>query len=164
MLLKGLFWGSLGALAWTHVGYPAAAALAARVRPWPVSKGGLTPRVTVIVAAFDEESVIERRLENLLGLDYPPELVEIVVTSDASSDRTDELVEAVAARAPRVRLVRAPRGGKVAAQDLAVRETSGEIVAFSDANPTRAAPALPRLVRNSADPDVRYVARPPRLH
>jgi glycosyltransferase involved in cell wall biosynthesis len=163
MLLKGLFWGSLGALAWTHVGYPAAAALAARVRPRPVSKGGGTPRVTVVVAAHDEESVIERRLENLLGLDYPPELVEIVVASDASSDRTDELVSAVAAREPRVRLVRAPRGGKVAAQDLAVRETTGEIVAFSDANATWAAPALRKLVRNFADPDVAYVCGQLRL-
>src|SRR2546423_5406010 len=112
MLLKGLFWGSLGALAWTHVGYPAAAALAARVRRRPVSKGGLTPRVTVIVAAYDEERVIERRLENLLALDYPPELVEIVVASDASSDRTDELVEAIAAREPPVRPGRAPPGGE----------------------------------------------------
>src|SRR5205823_11476832 len=163
MLLKGLFWGSLGALAWTHVGYPAAAALAARVRPRPVSKGGGTPRVTVIVAADDEESVIERRLENLLGLDYPPELVEIVVTSDASSDGTDELVEAVASREPRVRLVRAPRGGKVAAQDLAVRETDGEVVAFSDANALWGAPALRKLVRNFADPEVAYVCGQLRL-
>src|SRR5438067_5390932 len=142
MLLKGLFWGSLGALAWTHVGYPSDLALAARVRPRPVSKGGVTPPVTVVVAAHDEEDVIERRLENLLGLDYPEELVEIVVASDASADRTDSLVEAVAAREPRVRLVRAPRGGKVAAQNLAVRETSGQIVALADADATWAAAAL----------------------
>ncbi|HEX6700356.1 MAG TPA: glycosyltransferase family 2 protein [Gaiellaceae bacterium] len=163
MLLRGLFWGSLGALAWTHVGYPAAAALVARVRPRPVRKGGSLPRVSVIVAAHDEEAVIEARLENLLGVDYPPELVEVVVASDASSDRTDELVEAVAAREPRVRLVRAPRGGKVAAQHLAVRETSGEVVAFSDANALWAAPALRRLVRNFADPEVAYVCGQLRL-
>jgi glycosyltransferase involved in cell wall biosynthesis len=163
MLLKGLFWGSLGALAWTHVGYPAAAALAARVRPRPVRKGGALPRVSVIVAAHDEETVIERRLENLLALDYPPELVEIVVASDASTDRTDGLVEAVAAREPRVRLVQAPRGGKVAAQDVAVRETGGEILAFSDANATWAAPALRKLVRNFGDPEVAYVCGQLRL-
>jgi glycosyltransferase involved in cell wall biosynthesis len=119
--------------------------------------------VSVIVAAHDEESVIERRLENLLGLDYPPELVEIVVASDASSDGTDALVEAVAEREPRVRLVRAPRGGKVAAQDLAVRETDGEVVAFSDANAVWAAPALQKLVRNFADPEVGYVCGQLRL-
>jgi glycosyltransferase involved in cell wall biosynthesis len=163
MLFRAVFWGSLGALAWAHLGYPAAAALAARVRPRPVRKGGPLPRVSVIVAAWDEEDVIERRLENLLGLDYPPELVEIVVASDASSDRTDELVEAFAARELRVRLVRAPRGGKVAAQDLAVRETDGDIVAFSDANSRWAAPALRKLVRNFADPEVAYVCGQLRL-
>jgi glycosyltransferase involved in cell wall biosynthesis len=163
MALKALFWGSLGALAWTHVGYPAAAALAARVRPRPVRKGGGLPSVSVIVAAHDEESVIERRLENLVGLDYPPELVDIVVSSDASTDGTDALVEAFSVREPRVRLVRAPRGGKVAAQDLAVRQASGEVVAFSDANAVWAAPALRRLVRNFADPEVAYVCGQLRL-
>src|SRR5919199_2956487 len=109
---EALFWGSLGALFWTHAGYPAAASLAARARARPVRKGGGTPRVSVIVAAHDEEDVIERRLENLLGLDYPEELVEVLVASDASTDRTDELVEAVAAREPRVRLGGGPRGGE----------------------------------------------------
>ena len=111
----------------------------------------------MIVAAQDEEAVIERRLENLLALDYPAEQLEIVVASDASGDRTDELVEAVAAREPRVRLLRCPRGGKVAAQDRAVRESAGEVVAFSDANAMWAPDALRRLVRSFADPDVAYV-------
>ena len=163
MFLRGLFWGSLGALAWTHVGYPAAAAVAARVRERPVRKGGAVPSVSVIVAAHDEEEVIERRLENLLELDYPADKLEIVVASDASTDGTDELVEGVAARDPRVRLIRAPRGGKVAAQNLAVRETAGEIVAFSDANALWATAALRRLVRNFADPDVAYVCGQLRL-
>src|SRR5206468_10837792 len=72
-------------------------------------------------------------------------------------DRTDALVEAAAAREPRVRLIRCPRGGKVAAQDRAVRETNGEIVVFSDANATWATDALAKLVRSFADPDVAYV-------
>jgi glycosyltransferase involved in cell wall biosynthesis len=163
VLLKGIFWGSLGALAWTHGGYPAAAALAARLGNRPVRKGSGLPKVSVIVAAHDEETVIERRLENLLGLDYPSDRLEVVVASDASTDRTDELVEAVAEREPRVRLVRAPRGGKVAAQNLAVRETDGELVAFSDANALWAAAALRRLVRNFSDPDVAYVCGQLRL-
>jgi cellulose synthase/poly-beta-1,6-N-acetylglucosamine synthase-like glycosyltransferase len=163
VIVKAVFWGSLGALAWTHAGYPAAAALAARLRARPVRKGGVLPSVSVVVAAHDEETVIERRLENLLGLDYPPDKLEIVVASDASTDRTDELVEAVAAREPRVRLLRAPRGGKVAAQNLAVQETTGELVAFSDANALWAAPALRRLVRNFADTEVAYVCGQLRL-
>jgi cellulose synthase/poly-beta-1,6-N-acetylglucosamine synthase-like glycosyltransferase len=163
VIAKALFWGSLGALAWTHLGYPAAAALAARMRPRPVRKGGDLPRVSIVVAAHDEEDVIERRLENLLALDYPPDRVEIVVASDASTDRTDELVEQFAAHEPRVRLLHCPRGGKVAAQNRAARETSGDILAFSDANALWAVPALRRLVRNFADPDVAYVCGQLRL-
>src|SRR4051794_7169987 len=153
---KALFWTSLGALAWTHAAYPLAAAAAARLRGRSVRiYDEHRPTVSVVVAAHDEESVIERRLDNLLALDYPPELLEFVVASDASTDRTDELVESYADRG--VRLVRCPRGGKVAAQNRAVPETSGEILAFSDANCTWAPDALRTLVRSFADPDVAYV-------
>ena len=155
---KTLFWASLGALAWTHVGYPVAAGALARVRERRVAKdASAEPTVAVIVAAFNEEAVIERRLENLLALDYPADRLEIVVASDASSDRTNELVEAVAAREPRVRLLDCLRGGKVAAQDRAVRETASDVVAFSDANATWSPDALRRLVANLADPEVAYV-------
>ena len=155
---KALFWGSLGALAWTHVGYPLAAGALARVRRRPVAADpSREPTVSVVVAAYNEEAVIERRLENLLALDYPADRLEIVVASDASSDRTNELVEAVAAREPRVRLLDCPRGGKVAAQDRAVRETAGDVVAFSDANATWAPDALRHLVADLADPEVAYV-------
>jgi cellulose synthase/poly-beta-1,6-N-acetylglucosamine synthase-like glycosyltransferase len=156
-VVEALFWASLGALVWTHVGYPLAAAAVARVRGRRVGREDVLPGVTVIVAAWNEEAVIERRLENLLALDYPADQVEIVVASDASIDRTDELVNDVAAREPRVRLLRCPRGGKVAAQDRAVRESQREVVAFSDANATWAPDALRRLVRSFADPGVGYV-------
>jgi glycosyltransferase involved in cell wall biosynthesis len=79
----------------------------------------------------------------------------VVLASDASSDRTDELVRGFGERG--VRLIACERGGKVAAQNRAVRETSGEVVAFSDANATWAPDALRRLVRNFADPSVAYV-------
>ena len=157
VVLVVLFWLSLGALVWTHVGYPLLAALVAGIRPRRVRKGELEPSVSFVVAAHDEEAVIERRLVNLLELDYPRDLLDIVVASDASSDRTDELVEAVAARDPRIRLLRCPRAGKVAAQNAAVRETRGEIVAFSDANGLWERDALRKLVRNFADPEVAYV-------
>jgi cellulose synthase/poly-beta-1,6-N-acetylglucosamine synthase-like glycosyltransferase len=117
--------------------------------------------VSVIVAAHDEESVIQRRLENLLALDYPRDRLELVVASDASSDRTDELVEQFADRG--VRLVRCRRGGKVAAQNHTVPTTGGEILAFSDANATWAPDALRQLVRNFADPQVAYVCGQLRL-
>ncbi|HEU5277789.1 MAG TPA: glycosyltransferase family 2 protein [Gaiellaceae bacterium] len=154
---KVLFWASLGALAWTQLGYPLFAAALARLRSRPVRKADSLPSVSVIVAAHNEEDVIERRLENLLALDYPAEKLELVVASDASDDRTDELVQGVAAREPRVRLLRCPREGKVAAQNRAVRETTGEILAFSDANAQWRPDALRKLVRNFADSEVAYV-------
>jgi cellulose synthase/poly-beta-1,6-N-acetylglucosamine synthase-like glycosyltransferase len=147
-----LFWLSLGLLVWTHVAYPPAAALLARIRTWPVRKGDALPAVTVIVAAHNEETVIERRIENLRALDYPADKLEIVVTSDASTDRTEELAEKAGAR-----VIRNPRGGKVAAQNRAVRETSSEVVAFTDANSTWSPASLRELVRVFADPDVAYV-------
>jgi cellulose synthase/poly-beta-1,6-N-acetylglucosamine synthase-like glycosyltransferase len=147
-----VFWLTLVLIAWTHVVYPLAAAAFARVREHPVRKGDALPTIAVIVAAHDEEEVIERRIANLRALDYPAGKLEIVVASDASSDRTDELAAAAGAR-----VVRNERGGKVAAQNRAVRETSSEIVAFSDANCTWAPDALRALVRSFADPEVAYV-------
>jgi cellulose synthase/poly-beta-1,6-N-acetylglucosamine synthase-like glycosyltransferase len=148
-----LFWGSLAALAWTHVLYPVTVALLARVRRRCVAVDfDYLPSVAVIVTAYNEEGSIERRLANLRELDYPPELLELVVTSDASTDRTEELAEAAGAR-----VIRNPRGGKVAAQDAAVRATESDVVAFTDANSTWDPQALRKLVRNLADPDVAYV-------
>src|SRR5881396_680712 len=96
LALKIVFWTSLGALVWTHVGYPVAAALAARVRRRGVDRSAIEPTVSVVVAAHDEEDVIERRVRNLLELDYPADRLEVLVASDASTDRTDEIVERLA--------------------------------------------------------------------
>jgi cellulose synthase/poly-beta-1,6-N-acetylglucosamine synthase-like glycosyltransferase len=157
VVAKILFWGSLAALLWTHAGYPLAAAALARLRRRPVRKADVTPSVTLIVAAHDEEAVIGRLLESILALDYPPDRLGVVVVSDGSTDRTGEIVEGFAAREPRVRLVARKRSGKSAAQDAAVAGVGTEIVAFSDANAVWAPDALRNLVRSFADPDVAYV-------
>src|SRR3954470_21018166 len=125
-------------------------ALLARLVPRAIRSAEIEPTVAIIVAAYNEETVIGRRIENLLALDYPRERLQIVVTSDASTDRTEE----IAAAYPGVKVIRNERGGKVAAQDRAVRETDSEIVAFSDANATWSEDALRKLVRGFADPDV----------
>jgi cellulose synthase/poly-beta-1,6-N-acetylglucosamine synthase-like glycosyltransferase len=156
-LLKTVFWASAGALAWTHVGYPLAAAAFARKKAKPVRHRDNLPGVTLIVAAHDEEAVIEERLRNLLELDYPPARLQIVVASDGSADGTDEIVERLAAAEPRITLLRCPRGGKVAAQNLAVAGSTAKIVAFSDANADWAQDALSKLVRNFGDSEVAYV-------
>ena len=152
VVLVAIFWVSLGALLWTHVAYPALVLALARLSRGSILTAEIEPTVTVIVAAYNEERVIARRLVNLLALDYPADKLRIVVTSDASTDRTDE----IALEFPGVTVVTNPRGGKVAAQDRAVRQTESEIVAFSDANATWAPDALRKLVRPFADPAVAY--------
>jgi cellulose synthase/poly-beta-1,6-N-acetylglucosamine synthase-like glycosyltransferase len=153
LVVAVVFWVAIGLLAWTHAAYPVAARGLARLRSHPVRRDdALRPTVALVIAAYNEEPVIERRLENLRTIDYPAGQIELIVSSDASTDRTDELAQAAGAR-----VIRNPRGGKVAAQDNAVRQTDAEIVAFSDANCTWDADALRKLVRNFADPDVAYV-------
>ena len=158
LVLEIVFWIALGLLLWTHLGYALAAALAARLRRRSVRSADVTPSVSVVVAAHDEEDVIEQRVRNLLELDYPPDRLEVVVASDASTDGTDEIVARLAAEDARVKLVRCPRAGKVAAQNRGVGESIGEVVAFSDANARWQPDALRRLVRSFADPTVGYVS------
>ena len=134
LVLKVIFWASLAALVWTHALYPLFVAALARLRPRPArSDERFRPRVALVIAAYNEDDVIAAKLENALALDYPRELLRIVVASDASSDGTDEIVQGFAERG--VELVRAPRGGKVNAQNVAVRTLGDvDVVAFSDAN------------------------------
>src|SRR6478736_196109 len=116
LALKIVFWISLVLLVWTHVGYPLAAGLAARLRRRRVESSAIEPTVSIVVAAHNEEDVIERRVGNLLSLDYPAECLEILVASDASIDRTDEIVTRLAAEDDRVKLVQCARAGKVSAE------------------------------------------------
>ncbi len=157
IILEILFWASLGAILWAHVGYPFFVAALAAVRRKRVAKEDVAPSVAVVVAAYNEEGVIERLVASLLAQDYPGEL-EVVVASDASTDGMDAIVEQLARRDGRVRLVRCPRGGKVAAQNEAVRTVDAAVVAFADAGSIWEPDALRKLVRSLADPKVGYVA------
>jgi glycosyltransferase involved in cell wall biosynthesis len=154
VIVKALFWASLGGLAWTHVGYPVAAAGLRQIRRREVDKQDITPTVTLIVPAHDEEDVIGARVENLLELDYPQDKVQLVVASDGSTDKTHEIVQSFDGR---VRLLECERGGKLPTMNAAVCQTDSEILAFGDANATWAPDALTKLVRSFADPDVAYV-------
>jgi cellulose synthase/poly-beta-1,6-N-acetylglucosamine synthase-like glycosyltransferase len=149
-------WGSLALIGWTHLGYPLAAAAVARLRRYaPRRDESFLPDVALVIAAHNEEAVIRERLENALRLDYPRDRLEIVVASDGSADRTGAVVERFAAEG--VRLLDLPRAGKVATQNAAVDATTGDVVAFSDANSLWEPDALRLLVRNLADPEVGYV-------
>jgi cellulose synthase/poly-beta-1,6-N-acetylglucosamine synthase-like glycosyltransferase len=153
--LEALFWISAGLIVWTQVGYPALMALLdralARTRSRAPAPGAL-PRLSLIVAAHDEQAVIERRVANALALDYPRELLEVIVACDGCADATAALAAAAGADL----VLELPRGGKIRAQDAAVERATGEIVAFSDANTLWEADAARRLVAAFDDPRVGY--------
>jgi len=137
LALEILFWLCAALIVWTQAGYALALAVLARLRPErsrragarPV-RAGQEPTLSLIVAAHDEEAVIETKVANALALDYPRERLEVIVACDGCTDAT-----AARARAAGADLVlELPRGGKIRAQDAAVVRARGELVAFSDAN------------------------------
>lgn len=153
---EGVFWLSLALVAYAYAGFPALVALVGTVHGRAVRKAPVTPGVTVLIAAYNEEEVIAERLENALAADYPAGRREVVVASDGSTDGTERIVAAYAPRG--VRLLRLPRRGKIAALDAAARRAAGEILVFSDANTHVDRGALRALAANFADPEVGGVA------
>jgi cellulose synthase/poly-beta-1,6-N-acetylglucosamine synthase-like glycosyltransferase len=152
--LEILFWLCAGLVVWTQVGYAIALAALARVLGQPSTLAQLAqlPSLSLIVAAHDEQSVIAVKVENALALDYPRELLELIVACDGCSDATAKHAREAGADV----VIELPRGGKVRAQDAAVRSARGEIVAFSDANASWAPAAARALVSAFADPLVGY--------
>ncbi|HSS04010.1 MAG TPA: glycosyltransferase [Solirubrobacterales bacterium] len=149
------FWLSVALILYTHLGYPLALRAMIALRRRPTLNPGTweePPRVTLIVAAFDEEEVIAAKVANALALDYPRERLELIVASDGSGDATPERARAAGADL----VLDLPRGGKVAAQNAAAERASGEILAFSDANSAWAPDALRHLIEPFADPAVGY--------
>ncbi|HEY0392440.1 MAG TPA: glycosyltransferase [Solirubrobacterales bacterium] len=149
------FWLSAALIVYTHLGYPLVLRLLLAQRRRPIrSPHGWDelPRVSLIVAAYDEEEVIEAKLANALALDYPRERLELIVASDGSADATAERARAAGADI----VLELPRGGKIAAQNAAAEAASGEILAFSDANSAWRPDALRRLVEPFAEDRVGY--------
>ena len=116
----------------------------------PIAKNlEFTTTVTVLLAVYNGEAFVARRLDNLLALDYPAELLDVIVVSDGSTDGTDAIVESYAHR--NVRLVRAPHAGKAAALNIAMQQATGELLLFADVRQTFDPQALRHLVANFAD-------------
>lgn len=151
-----LFWAAVVSLAYGYAGYPLLVIAVGAIRGQRVLRAPITPRASILIAAYDEEDVIAERLENALGLDYPSGSLEIIVASDGSTDRTEAVVESFAHRG--VRLLRLPRRGKIPALIDAAALATGDILVFSDANITFERGALRALVRGFADPAVGGVA------
>lgn len=158
--LECIFWLCLGMGLYPYFGYPAVAWILGRLLSRTVAADDKNlPTVTVITAARNEARSIETTLRNKLDQDYPADLLDVIIVSDASDDGTDDIVAGVASQYPgRVRLLRQdPREGKTAALNRAVPRARGEIVVFADANSIYQPDAVKKLVRNFADPGVGYV-------
>jgi len=155
-----IFWLSLALLVYIYLGYPLTAKWVAASKKNFVHKDfEYQPRVSILIAAYNEAKDIEATLRNKLALGYPSDKLEVLVISDESDDGTDEIVERVASssRFP-IRLFRqVPRQGKTAGLNTLVPEASGEIILFSDANSRWDAQAVSKLCSNFADPKVGYV-------
>ncbi len=152
-----VWWLSAAALGYTYVGYPLLVYVVSRLRPRPVRRAEWQPTVSVIITAYNEERALAGKLDNTLALDYPADKLEIIVASDCSTDRTDEIVRAYAPRG--VRLHRQlERLGKTAAQNEAVQLARGEVILFSDATTLYQTDVLRALVPNFADESVGCVA------
>jgi glycosyltransferase involved in cell wall biosynthesis len=147
----GLAW-----LAFAYVGYPALLWLLAQLAPEPVAEADVYPALSVIIAVHNGAAALPRKLEQTLALEYPGPR-EVIVASDGSTDRTDEIAVSFAARG--VRLVRNPeRGGKEAAQAHAIAEAKGDVLVFTDVTAEIEPGALRWIVRPFADPTVGCVS------
>jgi cellulose synthase/poly-beta-1,6-N-acetylglucosamine synthase-like glycosyltransferase len=118
---------------------------------------GFQPPVSVLVPCRNEELVIEGLVSCLLALDYPHDLLELIVIDDGSDDRTGEILDRLASTEPRLRCLHRPqgaRGGKSAALNAALASVRGEVIVVFDADHKCNPDVIKRLVRHFADPAV----------
>lgn len=156
-----VFWISAGLVTYTYLLYPVVLWLLTEWRRVPAPPADATsdaglPAVSVLVVAHNEEAFMQARLENLLALDYPRERLELVVASDGSTDRTNDIVRRYGPLGVALREITA-RGGKTAALNEVIPDLRGDIVVLSDANTMMEPVAVRRLARWFADRSVGVV-------
>ena len=147
-----VFWISLAICVYVYFGYPLLLLIVSRLRPRPVREADVHPLATFIVAAYNEEKNIARKIENTLGLDYPPDKIEVLVVSNGSTDRTNDIVRGFTD--PRVRLIALPQPGKMAALNEGAKAARGEILVLTDADFFLDRHSLLEIARKFADPEV----------
>lgn len=152
----GVLAAALSLLLYAYAGYPALLWLLGRLRrrPVPDAEGVVTwPLVSISVPAYNEEHQIRELIESLLALDYPRDRLQILIVSDGSTDRTDEIVSEYRDRG--VELLRMPeRGGKTAAENAAAEHLRGEIIVNTDASIRIRPDALEPLIAAFRDPEI----------
>jgi cellulose synthase/poly-beta-1,6-N-acetylglucosamine synthase-like glycosyltransferase len=151
-----LFWGGVGTILYTYIGFPLLLLVRGLLFPRKVKYGQNLPSVSLIIAAYNEADYIIKKLDNAHAVDYPQDKLEIIVASDGSNDGTNELVQNY--NSPQVRLLALPRQGKNRTLNTAVAQASNEILVFTDADSMLKPDALRHLVAPLADPTVGGVA------
>lgn len=155
-MTRVVFWLAASLVGYTYVGFPVVVLARAALRPRPYGRAPITPTVSVLIAARNEAEVIAGKVDNLLGLDYPVERIEIVVASDGSEDAT--VAHARSRGDPRVRVLDLERLGKAGVLNAAAAAASGEVLVFTDANSMLEPGALRALLTPFADPEIGGVA------
>jgi cellulose synthase/poly-beta-1,6-N-acetylglucosamine synthase-like glycosyltransferase len=145
-----MFWLCIGICVYAYAGYPLLLGLLARFWPRPRAYPQRLPFVTLLIAAYDEETAIGAKIENSLALDYPRDRLQILIAADGSTDRTVAIAQSYAARGVELSY-RPPRNGKMAAIARALPLVGGEVIVLSDANNTYESAALGALVAPFAD-------------
>ena len=157
ILLEALFWILIALPLYSLLVYPLLIIALSKLFPGHFLRGPHTPTVSLIISAYNEEEAIAAKLENTLELDYPQDRLEIIVASDGSTDRTDEIVRGFAPRG--VKLLRFDGGmGKTAVLNAAVPHAGGEVLVFSDATGMYSRDAVARMAEHFGDPRVGCVS------
>ena len=156
--MKWLFWSAAGVIAYTYFGYPGWLWVKSRCFPKPVKSGEYHPSISIVMVVRNEAAVLQQKLSNLLALNYPVGLRQIVVVSDGSNDGTNEILAGYAAQGKVRAIVQQESRGKAAGLNDAVGAATGEIVVFADARQQIEGDAILRLVEDFADPAVGCVS------
>jgi poly-beta-1,6-N-acetyl-D-glucosamine synthase len=147
------FWFLVFVIIYHYVLFPAFVFILATIAKKPIEKGILFPVVSLVIAAYNEEKVIEEKIRNSFDLDYPKDKLEIIVVSDGSTDETPQVAANYKNKGV-ISLFDPPRRGKTAALNRAVSRARGEVVIFSDANSMYDPQAIKLIVRNFYDSSV----------
>ena len=154
--MRIVFWLSLIGILYTYAGYPAIMWMLARLRPRPWTANPISPSVSIVLAVHNGAALLPRKIEHLLGLDYP-NIKEIIIVSDGSTDGTAELL--ARQHHPRLTAIVLPEQcGKAVAVNAGVAQATAEVILFVDIRPEIAPGAIQQLVSNFADPKVGCVA------
>jgi poly-beta-1,6-N-acetyl-D-glucosamine synthase len=156
--MRWVFWGAASLIAYTYVGYAMWLWLRAQLFPWPVMHSAQEPYVSIVMVVRNEERVLESKLRNLLNLNYPPELCQIVVVSDGSTDKTEAILREHGDNPRVLAVMNQLSRGKACGLNDAFEQAQGEVVLFTDARQKIESGALRLLLENFADPEVGCVS------